>query len=161
MDFLVGVKEVGEILGWDRRKVSTYQLRGVLPKPVVHLYSGPIWFRKQIEFYKARKDFSVRTYYIKGEMVFECTHNQPFKDTSYSPNDIKEQIGNFILYQEKDVQQLKNAILDKKPIVQFLSFDSISILHDLGILETVVFQDYIQQYAIKYQESIKEGWVKE
>ncbi|MCK1995483.1 hypothetical protein MPH61_23455 [Peribacillus muralis] len=152
MDFLVGVKEVGEILGWDRRKVSTYQLRGVLPKPVVQLYSGPIWFRKQIEFYKAGKDFGVRTYYIKGERVYECTHNQPFKDTIYSPNDLKEKKGDFILYQEQDVQQLKNAILEKKPIVQFLSFESISFLHDLGILETVVFQDYIQQCSLDYIE---------
>lgn len=111
---------MGEILGWDRRKVSTYQVRGVLPKPVVQLYSGPIWFRKQIEFYKAGKDFGVRTYYIKGEMVYECTHNQPFKDTIYSPNDIKEQMGNYILYQEKDIQQLKNAILEK--IRSFSSF---------------------------------------
>ncbi|MFD4931893.1 hypothetical protein ACFWMS_23905 [Peribacillus butanolivorans] len=161
MDFLVGVKEVGEILGWDRRKVSTYQLRGVLPKPVVQLYSGPIWYRKQIEFYKAGKDFGVRTYYIKGEMVYECTHNQPFKDTVYSPKDIKEQMGNYILYQEKDIQQLKNAILEKNPIVQFLSFESVSFLHDLGILETVVFQDYIQQYSFEDIESTKEGWVKE
>ncbi|MET3322552.1 UNVERIFIED_ORG: hypothetical protein ABIC97_005700 [Peribacillus simplex] len=161
MDFLVGVKEVGEILGWDRRKVSTYQLRGVLPKPVVQLYSGPIWFRKQIEFYKAGKDFGVRTYYIKGEMVYECTHNQPFKDTIYSPKDIKEKMGNYILYQEKDIQQLKNAILEKNPIVQFLSFESVSFLHDLGILETVVFQDYIQQYSFEDIESTKEGRVKE
>ncbi|MBT2604510.1 hypothetical protein J7E55_16050 [Bacillus sp. ISL-53] len=160
MDFLVGVKEAGEILGWDRRKVSTYQLRGVLPKPVVHLYSGPIWFRKQIECYKAGKDFGVRTYYVKGEMVYECTYNQPFKDTSYSPKDIKDQTGNYNLFYEKDVQQLKSAILEKKPIVQFLSFESISILHDLGILETVVFQNYIQQYSFEDIES-KEGWVKE
>jgi len=161
MDFLVGVKEVGEILGWDRRKVSTYQLRGVLPKPVVHLYSGPIWFRKQIEFFKDGKEFGIRTYYIKDEMVYECMHNQPLKDTIYSPNDIKEQMGNYILYQEKDIQQLKNAILEKNPIVQFLSFESVSFLHDLGILETVVFQDYIQQYSFEDIESTKEGWVKE
>ncbi|MEC0276119.1 hypothetical protein [Peribacillus frigoritolerans] len=161
MDFLVGVKEAGEILGWDRRKVSTYQLRGVLPKPVVQLYSGPVWFRKQIEFYKVGKDFGVRTYYIKDETVYECMHNQPLKDTIYSPNDIKGQMGNYLLYHEKDIQQLKNAILEKNPIVQFLSFESVSILHDLGILETVVFQDYIQQYSFEDIESTKEGRVKE
>lgn len=160
MDFLVGVKEVGEILGWDRRKVSTYQLRGVLPKPVVHLYSGPIWFRKQIENYKAGRDTGVRTYYIKGEMVYECTYNQPFKDTSYSPEDIEEQRDTCTLYYEKDVQRLKHAILENKPIVQFLSFGLISILHDLGILETVVFQKYLQQYSFEDIES-KEGWIKE
>jgi hypothetical protein len=88
-------------------------------------------------------------------------HNQPLKDTIYSPNDIKEQMGNYILYQEKDIQQLKNAILEKNPIVQFLSFESVSFLHDLGILETVVFQDYIQQYSFEDIESTKEGRVKE
>src|SRR3954462_11215027 len=112
MDFLVGVKEVGEILGWDRRKVSTYHLRGVLPKPVVHLYSGPIWFRKQIEFYKAGKDSEVTTYYMEGEMVYECAHNQPFKETNYSLEDLKEKMENYVLYQEKDIQQLTSAILE-------------------------------------------------
>jgi hypothetical protein len=147
MGFLVGVKEAGEILGWDRRKVSTYHLRGVLPKPVVSLSSGPIWFRKQIEYYKSSKESSLSTYYIDGEIVYECKHNYPMKETIYSPKEIKECTGNYILFLEKDIKQLKNAILDKNPIAQFLSFESISLLHDLGILEMDVFQEYIHNYT--------------
>ncbi|MDQ1005391.1 hypothetical protein QFZ28_005969 [Neobacillus niacini] len=157
MEFLVGVKEVGEILGWDRRKVSTYHLRGVLPKPVVSLSSGPIWFRKQIEYYKADKESCVTTYYIEGELVYECKPNYPIKETSYSPEEIKESKRNYNVYQEKDIKQLKNAILEKNPIAQFLSFESISFLHDLGILETDVFHDYIYQYSFENIELTKRG----
>lgn len=161
MDFLVGVKETGEILGWDRRKVSTYHLRGVLPKPVVHLSSGPIWFRKQIEAYKTGKDDEVTTYYIKGETVYECKQNHPFKETGYVPEEIRELKGNYVVFQENDIKHLTNAILEKNPIVQFLSFESINVLHDLSILETRVFQEYVQQYSLEYIEQIKEGRIKD
>ena len=48
---LVGTKEAAEILGWDRRKVATYQGRGLLPEPVARLATGPVWTRRQIEEY--------------------------------------------------------------------------------------------------------------
>jgi len=51
---LVGLAEVAEILGWDRRKVATYIKRGNLPEPIQRLRSGPIWTRKQIEEYQRR-----------------------------------------------------------------------------------------------------------
>ena len=40
---LVGVSEAGAILGWDRRKVSVYHGRGLLPAPVAELRAGPVW----------------------------------------------------------------------------------------------------------------------
>jgi hypothetical protein len=161
MSFLVGVKEAAEILGWDRRKVSTYNTRGVLPKPVVSLSSGPIWFRKQIEYYKTGKESGVTTYYIDDRRVYECKYNHTFEETCYSPEEFKEQKGNFIVYKEKDVEELKNAILEKKPIVQFFSFESVSFLHDLGVLEAAVFHDFIQQHSFEYTEPNKEGRDKE
>jgi hypothetical protein len=48
---VVGVKEVGEILGWDHRKVSVYLGRGKLPAPMARLASGPVWWRRDIETY--------------------------------------------------------------------------------------------------------------
>ncbi|HHW09732.1 MAG TPA: helix-turn-helix transcriptional regulator [Firmicutes bacterium] len=51
---LVGVKEAGEILGWDRRKISVYYSRGKLPAPVAHLAAGPIWHRQDIEAFARR-----------------------------------------------------------------------------------------------------------
>lgn len=54
---LVGVAEAAEILGWDKRKVSTYITRGSFPEPDQRLASGPIWTRKQIEDYRdSRKE---------------------------------------------------------------------------------------------------------
>ncbi|MDQ6600913.1 hypothetical protein [Bacillus salipaludis] len=153
MEFLVGVKEAAEILGWDRRKVSTYHLRGVLPKPVVTLSSGPIWFRKQIERYKASKEISITTYYIEDEIVYECKQNHPIKETSYSPDEIKDSSGKYSVYLKKDIEQLKNAILEKNPLIQFFSFESISFLHELGILETDVFGMYTQQYSFTNMET--------
>ncbi|MED1472636.1 hypothetical protein [Bacillus salipaludis] len=152
MGFLVGVKEAGEILGWDRRKVSTYHLRGVLPKPLINLSSGPIWFSKQIENYKTGKNSREIIYYIDDKVVYECGYNNPMKKTNHSPEEIKECAENFIIYQEKDIELVINAILEKNPIVQFLSFESISFLHDLGILNTDIFNIYIHQYPF---ESIK------
>ncbi|RRJ54964.1 hypothetical protein EHV15_35945 [Paenibacillus oralis] len=57
---LVGHSETAEILGWDKRKVSTYLQRakkkdwpdGMFPKPIQWLASGPIWFRNQIIIYR-------------------------------------------------------------------------------------------------------------
>lgn len=49
---LVGVSEAAEILGWDKRRVSTYINRGVFPEPIQRLASGPIWTKKQIEDYR-------------------------------------------------------------------------------------------------------------
>ncbi|WP_028390325.1 hypothetical protein [Bacillus cihuensis] len=161
MGFLVGVKEAGEILGWDRRKVSTYHFRGVLPKPLVSLSSGPIWLRKQIESYKTGKESGVKIYYMDNRVIYECKHDHTFIETHYSPEDFQERKGKCIVYKEKDVQQLKQAILEKNPIAQFLSFETISFLYDYGMLETDVFHDYIQQYLYEYIEPIKEGWDEE
>jgi hypothetical protein len=49
---LVGLAEAAELLGWDKRKVSTYISRGSFPKPLKQLASGPIWTYKEIEDYK-------------------------------------------------------------------------------------------------------------
>lgn len=49
---LAGASEAAEILGWDRRKVSTYYGRHILPDPIAILASGPIWTRRQIEQYR-------------------------------------------------------------------------------------------------------------
>ncbi|OBZ15869.1 hypothetical protein A8L34_27880 [Bacillus sp. FJAT-27264] len=50
--FFVGLAEAAEILGWDKRKVSTYMQRGVFPQPLQRLVSGPIWNRTKIEEYR-------------------------------------------------------------------------------------------------------------
>ena len=49
---LAGVAEAAEILGWDKRRVSTYISRGSFPEPLQRLASGPVWTYKQIEEYK-------------------------------------------------------------------------------------------------------------
>ncbi|MEK4427607.1 hypothetical protein [Solibacillus sp. FSL K6-1523] len=49
---LVGLAEAADILGWDKRKVSTYIKRGSFPNPLKKLASGPIWTYKQIDDYK-------------------------------------------------------------------------------------------------------------
>ena len=46
---LLGIKEVGDILGWSRQKVSVYYSRGKLPEPYT-LVGGkrPVWEREKI-----------------------------------------------------------------------------------------------------------------
>jgi len=46
---LVGVSEAAEILGWDRRRVSTYLSRGAFPAPIASLASGRVWRRDDVE----------------------------------------------------------------------------------------------------------------
>ena len=40
---LVGVAEAAGILGWDKRRVSTYVSRGSFPDPVEELAGGRVW----------------------------------------------------------------------------------------------------------------------
>jgi hypothetical protein len=49
---LLGLSEVADMLGWDRRRVATYSVRGLLPQPIAHLKCGQIWSRQQIEDYQ-------------------------------------------------------------------------------------------------------------
>jgi len=57
---LAGVHEASEILGWDKRKISTYLKRseekgfpfGMFPEPVQRLAGGPVWESKKIESYR-------------------------------------------------------------------------------------------------------------
>jgi predicted DNA-binding transcriptional regulator AlpA len=52
---LLGVAEAAELLGWDRRKISTYISRGVFPDPVQIVKATPLWTRDQIESYKLKQ----------------------------------------------------------------------------------------------------------
>ena len=158
MSFLVGVSEVGKILGWDRRKVSTYHLRGVLPKPLVDLSSGPIWSRKQIEYYKAYKELDMVTYFINKEKVYQCRQNDTLLETTYSPEEVKEHKGNHILLWEEDITQVRNAIMGKSSIVQFFSFDFISFLYDVGLMEKGVLEQYLSQVSYETINLAKKGW---
>ncbi len=49
---LLGLAEVSELLGWDKRKTTTYLKRGVLPEPIHIVKATPLWTREQIETYK-------------------------------------------------------------------------------------------------------------
>ncbi|OIK07149.1 hypothetical protein [Bacillus sp. MUM 13] len=160
MSFLVGVSEAGDILGWDRRKVSTYHLRGVLPAPVVNLSSGPIWFRNQIEQYKEGKELKVRIYYYDGQAVYECKLNQKRKKTDFSPQEIKEQVEASRLFKKEDIEELEIAIEENEFLVQFLSFEWMSLLHDYGLLGSEYFHLYLHRYTVqhlKYSEKSTEG----
>ena len=54
MSNLVGVSEAAAILGWSRGKVSVYNGRGLLPKPVTRLTTGPVWRREDIVAWSVR-----------------------------------------------------------------------------------------------------------
>jgi len=53
---IVGLAEVAEMLGWDKRKLATYIKRGVFPEPCIRLKSTPIWHRKVINEYLKSKE---------------------------------------------------------------------------------------------------------
>ena len=49
---LLGLAEVSELLGWGKRKTTTYLKRGVLPEPIHIVKATPLWTREQIKTYK-------------------------------------------------------------------------------------------------------------
>jgi hypothetical protein len=56
---LVGVAEAASLLGWDKRRVSTYVKRGSFPDPVEELAGGRVWALDDVlafaEEFKARQ----------------------------------------------------------------------------------------------------------
>ncbi len=52
---LAGVAEAARILGWDKRRVSTYVRRGAFPEPVAVLASGRVWRREDVEAFAATR----------------------------------------------------------------------------------------------------------
>jgi SAM-dependent methyltransferase len=45
---LVGVAEAARLLGWDKRRVSTYVRRGSFPEPVASLAGGRVWDERDV-----------------------------------------------------------------------------------------------------------------
>lgn len=61
---LAGLAEAAEMLGWSKSQVNTYMTRAkvknwpddMFPKPIQVLASGPIWFEKQIETFRDKRN---------------------------------------------------------------------------------------------------------
>jgi hypothetical protein len=78
---LLGLAEVSELLGWDKRKTSTYLKRGVLPEPIHIIKATPLWTREQIETYKekmknkvkpqTKKSLKTRLFFMKLRAHFD------------------------------------------------------------------------------------------
>ncbi|WP_445491578.1 hypothetical protein [Niallia sp. 03133] len=147
MTLFVGLKEAGEILGWDRRKVSTYYIRGVFPSHLEVLSSGPVWFKEQIEYYRLTKEKQIPFYYYDGNTIFQCFFNQEQIKTELTLKYLEKLESNYILWKAEDVQSLMEAILQQLPLVRFFSPGSISIIHDLGILPNDLYLYYLENYA--------------
>jgi hypothetical protein len=49
---LLSSADVAKQLNWDVRKVSVYNERGVLPKPIIYIGSRPAWTQAQINSFK-------------------------------------------------------------------------------------------------------------
>jgi SAM-dependent methyltransferase len=50
---LVGVAEAARILGWDKRRVSTYVRRSSFPEPVASLAGGRVWAEEDVRAFAA------------------------------------------------------------------------------------------------------------
>lgn len=56
LDDLLGTSDVAELLGWDIRKVSAYGRTGKagFPRPIGTIGKRPVWYRGDIEAFKAK-----------------------------------------------------------------------------------------------------------
>jgi hypothetical protein len=52
---LVGVAEAAAILGWDKRRVSTYVARGSFPEPLAELAGGRVWALDDVRAFADRR----------------------------------------------------------------------------------------------------------
>ena len=52
---LLGVAEAAALLGWDKRRVSTYVARGSFPEPLAELAGGRVWARDDIQAFADRR----------------------------------------------------------------------------------------------------------
>jgi hypothetical protein len=62
---LVGVAEAAVLMGWDKRRVTTYVKRGAFPEPLAELAGGRVWAREDVmafrDAFKARQRARGRT----------------------------------------------------------------------------------------------------
>jgi hypothetical protein len=147
MSIFVGAKEAGEILGWDRRKVSTYYLRGILPSPVSVLSSGPVWFREQIEYFYLTREKKIPLYFYDGTHIFRYNYRHIYEQTDLDLHDIHASAQTHILWNKNDVEDLTSAIVGKSTLVRFISPGNISIFHDFGLLSDEIYEQYLEDFA--------------
>ncbi|WP_108672543.1 hypothetical protein [Peribacillus acanthi] len=160
MMVLVGVTEAGEILGWDRRKVSTYHSRGVMPKPVVNLSSGPIWMKRQIQCYKEQKEFDQKVYYHDGMTLFECRKKATPVPVRMPLGELEGNEDGVLLFHKEDLTGLSQEIMNNTPIAKFLSYETVSFLHGYSLISEETFHYFQEHYVpvnLKIYDLHKEG----
>ena len=45
---LLGTREVGDVLDLKKDRVSVWTRKGIIPKPIVYLRAGPLWWRPDV-----------------------------------------------------------------------------------------------------------------
>jgi len=108
--FIVGVKEVAEILNWSRKKVSVYHPRGNFPKPISTLSSGPVWFKEQIVYYRDIKLEQKKVYYAKNKIVYECFYNRAPVISDRTIESVVRDSSCIFLFEHEDIKDLISKI---------------------------------------------------
>ena len=58
---LYGPSDFGRMLGWKRSKISTYNKRGLIPRPAAHIGGRrPVWTKNQILKYAQDNGIEIR-----------------------------------------------------------------------------------------------------
>jgi hypothetical protein len=53
---LVGAAEAAAILGVERTRVARYRRSGVMPDPLSELRATPVWFRRDVERFRDKRE---------------------------------------------------------------------------------------------------------
>lgn len=144
LTILVGTKEAGIILGWDRRKVSTYHLRGAFPTPICNLFSGPVWSKDQIEFFKQTKGMRMPIYYLDDSTIYQCMFKKTLQETNLTLEHLNGSKEPYILWESSSINKIRNLIGEESPLIKYLSHGSISNFYDYGLLSVDDYKVYLK-----------------
>ena len=143
---IVGSKEAGLLLGWDTRKVSTYNSRNRFPKPILTLASGPLWFKKQmIVFYKHNIE-KKNIYYSKDDSLYLCRYGH---EPSLCPFDLNtfHSKSNYFLFDSIEIDSLIRSLetnqSSDQEIFPFI-IEDLFILRDFNLISEEVIHSYVR-----------------
>lgn len=142
---IVGTKEAGVFLGWDTRKVSTYNSRKKFPKPILTLASGPIWFKEQIVLFYQHVVEKKKVYYIKEGALYLCKYGLIPDLTSIKLTETNGE-KNYILFDSNKIDSILNILENNSTSGKewFQLIIELYILRDFNIISEEVIHSFTE-----------------
>jgi hypothetical protein len=142
---IVGSKEAGLLLGWDTRKVSTYNSRNRFPKPILTMASGPLWFKKQITVFYKHVIEKKNVYYSKGNSLYLCKYGHEPSPCSFNLNTFHLE-NNYFLFDSIEIDSLISSLqtTQSNALEIFPFIVELFVLRDFNLISEEVIHSYVR-----------------